>query len=343
MIIGICPTRISFAGGGTDMPEYFEKFGGNVISSTINQFTYCVVQTRHDNSFQSFSPDFQKHYKPTVFNKIAIEDGTEISSSVIKYLKYKKGLNVILFSDVAAGSGLGGSSSLAVNLVNVINHLKKEEWNKQKTAETAFHIGRKILHWPIGKQDEYSASYGGLNFIQFKKNKVSVKPIKLLKSSKNELEKNLLLFFLGNTRNSSIILTEQIKKLKNKNPETINSLLSVKNIALEMYESLKKSDLTNFGNLLHKGWIAKKQFSSGITNEKIDKIYKKALQVGALGGKLTGAGGGGHILFYCESNKQKSLIKKMNELGLRQINFNLYEQGPKIVNPIDCLETYKKP
>ena len=169
MLIGTCPVRISFAGGGTDMPEYYESYGGNVISTTIDQFTYSIIQTRKDNSFQFFSPDFQKHYKPTVFNKIAIEDGTEISSSVIKYLKYKKGLNVILFSDVPAGSGLGASSSLAVNLVNIINYLKKEKWNKQKIAETAYYIGRKILHWPIGKQDEYVASFGGFNYIQFKK------------------------------------------------------------------------------------------------------------------------------------------------------------------------------
>ena len=124
MIVGITPVRISFAGGGTDMPEYYKKFGGNIISSTISQFTYAIIQFRNDNSFQAFSPDFQKHYKPTAFNKISIEDGTEIASSVIKYLKYKNGLNVVLFSDVIAGSGLGASSSLTVNLVNIVNYLK---------------------------------------------------------------------------------------------------------------------------------------------------------------------------------------------------------------------------
>ncbi len=335
MFVGICPVRLSFAGGGTDMPEFFEKYGGNVISSTIDQFTYCVIQKRLDNSFQAFSPDFQKHYKPTVFNKIAIEDGTEISSSVVKYLKYKEGLNVILFSDVAAGSGLGASSSLAVNLVNTINHIKKDKWSKQKTAETAFHIGRNILHWPIGKQDEYISSFGGFNFIKFQKNKISVHPIKLSKSSKKELQKNLLLFFLGDKRNSSKILTNQIEKIKNKNPSTINSLLYVKELALEMKKSLTNSDLTNFGNLLHKGWIAKKQFSSGITNKKIDKIYESALKYGAIGGKLTGAGGGGHILLYCESNKQKRLIKKMETLGLKRISFHFTENSTTVLNPSD--------
>ena len=337
MLIGISPVRISFAGGGTDFPEFYDNFEGHVISSTVNLFTYSVIQSRIDKSFQAFSPDFQKHYTPTAFNKISIEDGTEISASVIKYLKYKKGLNVILFSDVAPGSGLGASGSLAVNLVNIINYLKKEKQSKANTAETAYDIGRKTLHWSIGKQDEYIASFGGFNFISFKKNKISVQPIKLKQSSKKELEENLLLFFLGNTRNSSKILTEQIKNIKNKKSETLESLSHAKNLALDMNNSLKKSDLSNFGNLLHEGWIAKKCFSSHVTNQKIDKIYEKALKSGALGGKLTGAGGGGHMLFYCEKNKQKTLINSMKKIGINEIEFNFYKNGPKVIDPLKYL------
>ena len=123
MFLDLCPVRISFAGGGSDLPEYFNKYGGAVISTTINQFTYVVIQPRLDNSFQAFSPDFQKHYKPTKFEKIEIQDGTEIASSVTKYLNFKKGVNIMLFSDVPAGSGLGASSSLTVNLVNSLTKL----------------------------------------------------------------------------------------------------------------------------------------------------------------------------------------------------------------------------
>jgi len=332
MIFGMSPVRISFAGGGTDVPEFYSKYGGNVITSAISQFTYVIIHPRNDNSFQAFSPDFQKHYKPTSFSKLTIEDGTEIASSTIKYLKYKMGINVILFSDVPGGSGLGASSSLTVNLVNLIAYLKNEKWSKQKIAETAFHVGRKILHWPIGKQDEYASAYGGLNFIKFEKNKVSVNPIKLKKSSEKELENNLLLFFVGKTRNSANILSEQINRIKQNNNTTVDSLLYVKNLTLEMHDSLKKSDLTNFGNLLHQGWMAKRKFSSGVTNNAIDKIYSKALDSGAIGGKLTGAGGGGHMLFYCESKKQKSLIKEMTRLGLSQVKFNFYYDTPKITD-----------
>ena len=337
MIVGITPVRISFAGGGTDMPEYYKEFGGSVISSTISQFTYAIIQFRNDNSFQAFSPDFQKHYKPTAFDKISIEDGTEIASSVIKYLKYKNGLNVVLFSDVIAGSGLGASSSLTVNLVNIVNYLKNEKMSKQKTAETAYHIARKILHLPLGKQDEYISAFGGFNFIKFTENKITVIPIKMKKTVLNELQENLLLFSLGYTRNSTKILTSQINRINQKNSTTLEALTNAKNIACEMYTSLKKSDLTNFGELLNKGWNEKKKFSQAITNPRIEKIYKKALSSGAIGGKLTGAGGGGHMLFYCEPKKQKLFTKTMLNLGLKLVNFKFYNYGPQILNPIDSL------
>lgn len=309
MLIGLTPVRLSFAGGGTDLPEFYEKFGGNVIATTINQFTYTIIHPRFDKSFQTFSPDFQKHYTASKYSKIEIQDGTEIASSVIKYMKFKTGINVILCSDVPAGSGLGSSSSLAVNLVNVISFLKREKLSKKQIAEKAFDIGRKILHWPIGKQDEYVSAFGGFNYVKFTKNQVTVKPIHLSNSISNELQNNLLLFREGNTRNVSTILTKQIQMIKEKNIDTINSLLTVKELALTMYDSLKQSDITKFGELLHQGWIAKKKFARNVSNSRIDKIYSFALKNGAIGGKITGAGGGGHMLFYCEKPKQENLEK----------------------------------
>jgi D-glycero-alpha-D-manno-heptose-7-phosphate kinase len=335
MLVGIAPVRMSFAGGGTDMPEYYEQNGGNVITTAITKFTYNVIHPRHDESFQAFSPDFQKHYLPRSFDKLVLEDGTEIATSIIKHLSYKTGSNVIICSDVPAGSGLGASSSLAVNLVHTISKLKGENWSNTKIAETAFHIGRNILNWPIGKQDEYISAFGGFNFIKFSKQKVTVTPIKLNKSSKEELQRNLLLFFVGDTRNSSNILTGQIERIKNKHKDTMRSLEYVKGLAQDMHGSLKKSDITKFAELLHKGWLAKKKFAKGVSTNRIDSVYDQALKHGALGGKLTGAGGGGHMILYCESNKQKSLIKKMTNLGLKQVPYTFYENGPKILNLYD--------
>ncbi len=332
MNLGLSPVRLSFAGGGTDMPEYYEKFGGNVVSTTIDKFTYAIVHPRQDNSFQAFSPDLQKHFAPRVFGKIAIEDGTEIASSIVKYLKYKTGINIILFSDVAAGSGLGASSSLMVNLLNTLLFTRGEKFNKTKIAETAYDIARNILHWPLGKQDEYISSFGGFNYIKFSKEKITVSPILMNQHTLKELESNLLLFFMGVTRKSTEILIDQIKRVNKNDPQTISSLHHINDLGLSMYRSLKNSDIERFAQLLNEGWKSKRKFSSKISNPTIDSLYEKAIKLGALGGKLTGAGGGGHLLFYCEKNKQKKVINYMKSHGLQEIKFNFYDDGPKVLD-----------
>jgi len=331
MLIGISPVRISFAGGGTDMPEFYQKYGGNVVTSAISKFTYVIVQNRHDNSFQAFSPDFGIHHKTSEFNNIEHLTGTEIATSTIKYFKYNKGINLIIFSDVPGGSGLGASSSLMVNTVNMLSKLTNKNFTNEKIAETAFNISRQYLSWPVGKQDEYISSFGGLNFIEFKKEKIKVSPIKIKKKSVQELQDNLMLFFIGHTRDSSKILLNLIDRIKKNEPETMNSLHYVKNLAIDMKDSLQKSDLTQFGELLHNGWSMKKKFTKNVTNAHIDKIYDLALKNGALGGKLTGAGGGGHMLFYCEKHKQSNLEKKLKPLRLQRVKFSFYNDPPKIL------------
>ncbi len=338
MLIGISPVRISFAGGGTDMPEYFEKYGGNVVTSAISKFTYVVVHNRHDNSFQAFSPDFGSHHKPSKFSNIEHLTRTEIATSTLKYFKYNKGVNLIIFSDVPGGSGLGASSSLMVNTVNMLCKLTNKKFTNKKIAETAFNISRKYLNWPVGKQDEYISSFGGLNFIEFKKEKIKVTPIKIRKKSVQELQYNLMLFFIGHTRDSSKILFNLIERIKLKDDETMNSLHYVKNLAVDMKNSLQKSDLTHFGELLDNGWNMKKKFTKNVTNRHIDKIYDLALKNGAIGGKLTGAGGGGHMLFYCEKTKQSKLENKLQSLGIKRVKFSFYNDPPKVLEISDFLD-----
>lgn len=337
MIIGTSPMRISFAGGGTDMPEYYEKYGGNVVSSAISLFTYLMIKSRKDNSFQAFSTDFEIHHSKTNYKKLKAKSGTEIAVSVIKYLNFKNGADFVLVSDVQPGSGLGGSSSLAVNCVKTISTLQKKKLSNSEIAETAFHIERNILNHPIGKQDDYIASHGGLNYIQFSKNNTTVTPINLKKSKSEELQNNLLLFFLGTTRKSSVVLSKQLQKTKNMEPSTINSLHKVNELGKDLFKTLKKSDLTKVGEILDQGWMEKKNFTEQISNPKIDKIYNNAIKKGAIGGKLTGAGAGGHMLFYCEPEKQNSLKNEMKRLGLIHVDFNFYQNEPKILNLYDLL------
>ena len=169
MLLGSSPLRLSFAGGGTDLKEYYENFEGSVVSTAINHFTYVIVTPRQDNSFQVFSSDFQVHFKPTKYNELKSEHGTELAVTVVKSLDFKDGINLMLSSEVEPGSGLGASSSLAVNLVKTISTLKKEKMNNEEIAENAYDIGRNKLNWFIGKQDEYISAFGGFNFIKFKK------------------------------------------------------------------------------------------------------------------------------------------------------------------------------
>lgn len=336
MFLGMVPVRISFAGGGTDMPEYYEEYGGCVVSSAITRFTYVIINPRHDNLFQSFSSDFQKHHESTSYDELEPKHGSEIAVAVVKHLDYKEGANFLISSDVQPGSGLGASSALTVNFVKTIATLKGEDWTKEKIAETAFHIGRNALHHPIGKQDEYATSFGGFNYLTFDKDKVKVQPITLNKNIMDELQENLILFFVGNgVRDSAAILSKQIERIKQVDKMMMESLHSVKYLAEDFYKSLTKSDINAVGELLNHGWEVKKKFAKGVTNENIDRIYETALKHGATGGKLTGAGGGGHMLFYCEAKKQKELIEKMSSLGFKQIKFRFHSEGPKVLDLYD--------
>ena len=335
MLLGTSPLRLSFAGGGTDLKEYYENFEGSVVSTAINHFTYVIVTPRQDNSFQIFSSDFQLHFKPTKYNELKPEHGTELAVTVVKSLDFKDGINLMINSEVAPGSGLGASSSLAVNLVKTISTLSKRNMNNQEIAEMAYGIGRDKLNWFIGKQDEYISAFGGFNFIKFNKDKVTVNKISINRKSFLELENNILLFYVGKTRNSSNILQEQIKLITEKNQGTLTALHSVKELSEKMYSSLSQSDITKFGELLNVGWESKKKFSKNVTNQYVNELYDLGIKSGALGGKLTGAGGGGHLLFYCEPSKQKNLIEKMQSHGLKHVQTKFYESGCKVLDLYD--------
>lgn len=337
MYVGISPVRLSLAGGGTDMPEYYEKYGGNVVSSSISLFTYVLIIPRKDTLFQAFSTDFEIHHTKTNYQNLKAKAGTEIAVSVLKYLNFKNGANFIIGSDVQPGSGLGASSSLTVNFVNTISKLQKKNFSKKQIAEKSFFIERNILLHPIGKQDDYVASYGGLNYIKFSKKNITVTPINLKKSKSEELQNNLLLFFMGTTRKSSMVLSKQLNKTKNLEPTTLNSLHKVNELCKDLFKSLKESDLTKVGEILDRGWMEKKNFTREVSNPKIDKIYTNAIKSGAIGGKLTGAGAGGHMLFYCEKNKQNSVKNEMKRLGLKHVDFNFYKNGPKVLNLYDFM------
>lgn len=260
MIVGRSPLRISFAGGGTDLEEYYKRYTGHTISFTISKNTHVVIQKREDEKFQGFSPDFQTHHPPEKYSKVRKNlQGHEIIIAVLKELNVTKGINAFFCSDVNAGSGLGASSSLATNLVNTVLFMEEQKWTKKRIAEKAYEIAHNVLKWNLGKQDEFSSSYGGLNLFEFTKDNVKTERLLLNKSTFREIQDNSLLFSLERKRQpSSTILKDQAEKTKKNDPRTINALHNTNQFALELRDCLKRNDLTAFSEILRKGWDEKR-------------------------------------------------------------------------------------
>ena len=329
MFIGRSPLRISFAGGGTDLEEYHNKFDGYSISSTINKYTYVIAKLRNDDKLQGFSPDFASHLPPKKHHPKSVQ-GHEIVLVGLKEMNFKKGVDMYLATDVEPNSGLGASSSLTANFVKLISHIQKKKMSKNKIAMKAYFIGHNILKWGIGKQDEFAAVFGGFNLLKFTKNKVHVYPITIRKSTYKELQEKSLLFHLGNRKHSEGILKSQITDIKKSNKKTITSLHKAKELALDMRDALKMNDLTRFSQILKEGWEVKKNYTAGISNPRIEAITKKVFSSGATALKVTGAGGGGHLYVFAELAKHSRIIKELTKIGVQRVNFQYENTGATV-------------
>ena len=329
MFIGRSPLRISFAGGGTDLEEYHNKFDGYSISSTINKYTYVIAKIRNDNKLQGFSPDFASHLPPKKHHPKSVQ-GHEIVLAGLKEMNFKKGVDMYLATDVEPNSGLGASSSLTANFVNLISHIQRKKMSKNNIAMKAYFIGHNILKWGIGKQEEFAAVFGGFNLLKFTKNKVHVYPISIRKSTQKELQEKSLLFHLGNRKHSEGILKSQIMDIKKSNKKTITSLHKAKELALDMRDALKMNDLTRFSQILKEGWEVKKNYTKGISNPRIEAISKKAFSSGATALKVTGAGGGGHMYVFAELTKHSRIIKELAKIGVQKVNFQYENTGATV-------------
>ena len=332
MIITRTPVRISFGGGGTDIPGFYEEHGGAVVSITINKYFYSFYNPRDDEKIQMISSDFQSLLSVDDFYSLKFGEGFDIPSAVIKHFRLYHGFDLFTASEIPPGSGLGSSGAVTVNMVRLCSKLKNETMTQRQIAEDAFFIQRQILNLPIGKQDEYAAAYGGLNFIVFSEKEVSVNPIQIDPDIKKSLEKNLLLFFTKKTRQASTILQRQEDSIKGKDTSIIEAMIEVKNNAYHIKEALEVGDLKRFGSLLDQAWNSKKKMSPEISNDYLDRIYEIASQNGALGGKIAGAGGGGYFMFYCEEEKQENLKNAMASEKLAFLDFNFSDKGVTILN-----------
>ncbi len=321
MIMTKAPFRISFAGGGSDLRDFYSKNGyGAVLSTSIDKYMYLMIHPYFHDKIRI------KYSRTEDVNEID-EIQHPLVRECLKLVGIEKGIEIASIADVPAGTGIGSSSTFAVCLLHSLYAFKGKFVTKEKLAREACKIEIEILKEPIGKQDQYAASYGGLNYLQFNGDEtVFVEPIICKPEVKERLKRNLLMFYVGNERKSSQILSEQKENMKlDEKGEIVKKMVM---LAKDLRDSLNKGNIEYFGEILHEGWLLKKKLASKISNSVLDEYYKKALNAGATGGKLLGAGGGGFFLFYCLPKYQNKVRKALN---LRELKFKFEAEGSKII------------
>ena len=326
MIISKTPVRISFFGGGTDYPEYFNEYGGCVLSTTINKYVYITI-----NKIGGLLDDKYRiaYKKIELCNSIAEIEHPSVRET-LRYLNIPDGLDINIFSDLPARTGLGSSSSFTVGLLNALYAYEGKVKSKMDYAKEAIYIEKEILNENVGVQDQLAAACGGLNYMKLSSSGYEVSPIVLSKERKHTLDSNLLLYYTGISRFATEVLKEQIEKTKEK--KVMVELKDIYNMVQDGMKILSNQSipLSDFGHLLDKTWQAKKKLSSAISNGPIDEMYEIAIKSGALGGKLLGAGGGGFFLFYVNNENQEVFREKMG--NFIEIPFSFEEEGSRIIH-----------
>lgn len=320
MIISQTPLRISLSGGGTDLSNYYNPNEGFVVSTAIDKYIYVIVKERFDDLvYVDYS------------SKEIISDIREIKHDLVREAAIltgmTKGFEVMMFADIPSeGSGLGSSSSLTVGLLHAFYQYLGKLVTAEQLAKEACKIEIEVLKRPIGKQDQYIAAYGGLKSFKFCKDEnVEVTPIEIMSDAKRKLGSNLLLFFTDTTRKAASILEEQSKNVMSK----IDFHHKIKELAFDTLDGLNTLDINRVGENLKINWEMKKQLASNVSNAEIDKMHKLAMDGGALGAKISGAGGGGFLLVYCERDKQDTLRRSLRQY--RELPFFLEKYGSKII------------
>jgi D-glycero-alpha-D-manno-heptose-7-phosphate kinase len=315
------PFRISFGGGGTDMPDYCKYYTGAVINTTIRLFTHTSLELRDDTkvTFKWINKDeFEEH---DFSDDLDCSYGLKLFKATHNHIckRYKIdpiGYDIICNQDVPTGSGLGTSSTLIVSLIGVYMELFNLPLGEYDIAEMAIQIERVELNENGGKQDQYAAAFGGFNYMEFKGDDVIVNPLRIKDSVQDEMENNVVLYFTNFTRNSSDVLTEQVQKMKDKNKTSTLSLHALVEQAKLIKDCMIKGTIDELGEILDYGFQQKKLLAKGISTPEIELLYETALKSGATGGKISGAGGGGFMFFYCPNNTKYDVIKALDKLKI---------------------------
>jgi D-glycero-alpha-D-manno-heptose-7-phosphate kinase len=319
VIITQTPLRISFLGGGTDFPDFYKKHGGCVLTTAIDKYVYVIVKERFDKQI------YVSYTQKEIVDKVT-DLKHELVREALKITGVTQGIEIAFLSDIpAAGSGLGSSSSVTVGVLNALYQYTGRAVEARRLAEEACQIEIDILKKPIGVQDQYIAAWGGVEFMEFSDQKISASRLRLPDELLDDLKSYMMVFFTGRTRQANTILAEQISKIKDQS----QILKEMAQQARDGKQLLEKGQIEKLGKLLDEGWKLKKQLASKITDPEIDAMYAAAKKAGAIGGKISGAGGGGFLTLFVPTDKRESVRRAMK--GAREMPIGLSRDGSKVI------------
>ena len=325
------PLRLGLAGGGTDVSPFSDIYGGSILNATTSLYAYCDIIPTNNGEINFYLQDKNKIYSYKSQKELPIDGEIDLLKAIYNRIIKDFDLDALSFDihtfvDAPAGSGLGTSSTLVVTIIGAFSEWLGLPLGEYDIANLAYSIEREDLNLAGGKQDQYAATFGGFNFMEFfAEGKVIVNPLRVREETLNELSRNIVLYYTETSRNSSDIIQLQQKNVTQKNVQSIEAMYKLKEQAIMMKEALLKNDLDEIGNILNIGWEYKKQMAKGITTQLFEDVYASALKAGAIGGKISGAGGGGYIFFYCPQNTRYNVIEALNKFGgkVRRFEFTL--------------------
>lgn len=327
------PLRIGFAGGGTDVSPYSDEFGGAILNSTINLYAYASIEELDEDKIILQTKDRGELVEVDWAEELEIDGLLDLHKGVHNRLVrdgllHRKGYRLTTFVEAPAGSGLGTSSTLMTAILGAYQEWLRLPYGEYDTAHLAYEIERSDLGMAGGKQDQYSATFGGFNFMEFMAgDKVIVNPLRVKEKYANELCHNLLLFYTQTSRNSGTIIEQQQSNVKSSNQGAIEAMHQLKQQAVMMKEALLRGNMDRIGEVLRFGWENKKKMAEGISNPEIEALYEAAMASGASGGKISGAGGGGFMIFYCPGNTRHEVIKALEAKGAKHQLYQFSKEG----------------
>jgi D-glycero-alpha-D-manno-heptose-7-phosphate kinase len=328
MIVSRAPLRFSLGGGGSDLPGYYRRFGGYVVSSAIDRYVYVAANER-------FHDDIRLAYSQTEIVPDVASIRHPLFREALRLTGIERGIELVSVADLPSNTGLGSSASFTVALLNALHAYKKDFVSSERLAKEACEIEMERLGEPVGKQDQYMAAFGNVTSLTIDRDgQVHVEPVPVREEVLDDLQNSLLIFYSGVERQARVVLGEQAARFRSDHEQTVEGMHRIKDLGHQVYELLVKGDVDRYGEILHAHWQHKRGLADSMTDPALDEIYETARRAGALGGKLMGAGGGGFFMFYARPAERRRVWEALAARGLRPLRFRFDRSGARIVTNV---------